>query len=106
MADVFLTEELEDCADDDNESNSISKMTVVEAESEENTDVPQILLNDNDEEVTEDQSSESNSDMILKEETIESELFEAEDLMVNPDDLLPPVVKLEKYANSEIVFNR
>lgn len=67
----------------------------------------QISFPDDDtEEATEDQSSESNSDMILKEETSEPELFEAEDLLVNPDDLLPPVVKLEKYANSDIVFNR
>nr|XP_015912554.1 serine/threonine-protein phosphatase 4 regulatory subunit 1 [Parasteatoda tepidariorum] len=42
----------------------------------------------------------------MKQDGNDSELFAADDLLVNPDDLLPPVAKLEKYANSDIVFNR
>ena len=28
------------------------------------------------------------------------------DVITNPDDLLPPIAKLEKYAESDNIFNR
>lgn len=45
--------------------------------------------------------------MTLKQGESEVDLPYHEDVViVNPDDLLPPVVKLEKYASNDIVFNR
>ncbi|CAL1290612.1 unnamed protein product [Larinioides sclopetarius] len=78
MADVFSTEDYEDCLDESNENG--------------------------DKELNE--PVKDSSDMTLKQGVSEPELFASEDLLVNPDDLLPPVVKLEKYASSDIVFNR
>ncbi|XP_054711715.1 serine/threonine-protein phosphatase 4 regulatory subunit 1-like isoform X2 [Uloborus diversus] len=43
--------------------------------------------------------------MTLKTES-EADPFNIEELFCHPDDLLPPVLKLEKYATSEMVFNR
>lgn len=44
--------------------------------------------------------------MTLKQGEPETDQFAVDGLLVNPDDLLPPVVKLEKYAESDIAFNR
>ncbi|XP_055943311.1 serine/threonine-protein phosphatase 4 regulatory subunit 1-like isoform X2 [Argiope bruennichi] len=76
MADVFSTEDYEDCLEENGDNKEVNEPV------------------------------KDNSDMTLKQGVSEPELFAAEDLLVNPDDLLPPVVKLEKYASSDIVFNR
>ncbi|GIX76412.1 uncharacterized protein CDAR_419041 [Caerostris darwini] len=99
MADVFLTEDYEDCVDESNEIESLE----IETETDLISDSQNLLNSDSDdlnEPVTD------NSDMTLKQGVSEPELFAAEDMLVNPDDLLPPVLKLQKYANSDIVFNR
>lgn len=44
--------------------------------------------------------------MTLKQGEQETDQFAVDGLLVNPDDLLPPVVKLEKYVDSDITFNR
>ncbi|GFY61452.1 hypothetical protein TNIN_464901 [Trichonephila inaurata madagascariensis] len=105
MADVFSTEDYEDCGNEssENESSSTEIKMEVEVEVEDTTD-SQNLLNSDSEDPNE--STNEDSDLNLKQDVKEPELFVAEDLLVNPDDLLPPVVKLEKYANSDIVFNR
>ncbi|GFQ64949.1 uncharacterized protein TNCT_505471 [Trichonephila clavata] len=101
MADVFSTEDYEDCGNESSENESSS--TEIKMEVEDTTD-SQNLLNSDSEDPNE--STKEDSDLNLKQDVKEPELFAAEDLLVNPDDLLPPVVKLEKYANSDIVFNR
>ncbi|GFV68079.1 transposable element Tcb1 transposase [Trichonephila clavipes] len=105
MADVFSTEDYEDCGNEssENESSSTEIKMEMEVEVEDTTD-SQNLLNSDSEDPNE--SANEDSDLNLKQDVKEPELFVAEDLLVNPDDLLPPVVKLEKYANSDIVFNR
>lgn len=50
--------------------------------------------------------AENGSDMTLKQGEPEVDQFTIDGLLVNPDDLLPPVVKLEKYVDSDITFNR
>lgn len=50
--------------------------------------------------------AENGSDMTLKQGEPEADQFTIDGLLVNPDDLLPPVVKLEKYVDSDITFNR
>ncbi|XP_035228671.1 serine/threonine-protein phosphatase 4 regulatory subunit 1-like isoform X3 [Stegodyphus dumicola] len=76
FADIFITEQLETCADGNHENNSD-------------------VINE-----------PENSKMTLKQSDSDSDHFSVDDSLVNPDDLLPPVEKLEKYAESDIVFNR
>ena len=61
------------------------------------------MLDENTEAVNE---AENSSEMTLKQGEPETDQFAVDGLLVNPDDLLPPVVKLEKYVDSDITFNR
>ncbi|GBM79623.1 hypothetical protein AVEN_131224-1 [Araneus ventricosus] len=103
MADVFSTEDYEDCLDESNETSAVREPSTDSREEEDITN-SQNLLNGDSQELNE--PLKDSSDMTLKQGVSEPELFASEDLLVNPDDLLPPVVKLEKYASSDIVFNR
>lgn len=58
-------------------------------------------------ETPDDATDQESVNMTLKQGESEVDLPYHEDVViVNPDDLLPPVVKLEKYASNDIVFNR
>ncbi|GFU21325.1 hypothetical protein NPIL_165281 [Nephila pilipes] len=99
MADVFSTEDYEDCGNESSENESSSADIDLDDLAE-----THILFNCDNEDLIDPDIEDS--DMAHKPGVKEPEIFVAEDLLVNPDDLLPPVVKLEKYANSDIVFNR
>lgn len=100
FADIFVTEEFTDEVAENSEiQTQPPQVQVVLGE----TDEFKKLLNDNSDSVKE---SENSSEMTLKQGEPETDQFAVDGLLVNPDDLLPPVVKLEKYAESDIAFNR
>ncbi|GIX66518.1 uncharacterized protein CEXT_694131 [Caerostris extrusa] len=78
MADVFLTEDYEDCVDESNEIESLE----IETETDLISD-SQNLLNSDCEDLNE--PVMDNSDMTLKQGVSEPELFAAEDMLVNPE---------------------
>lgn len=104
FADIFVTEEYTDGAEDLTDVELQPPHVEATDKVEEPRTCPEI-----DESLETINETENSTEMTLKQgepEDQPGDQFAVDGLLVNPDDLLPPVVKLEKYVDSDITFNR